>query len=124
MTMIKIFLIISTLFYNLAVAAPSLSADSILRLNPLPSIAEFSINGGEWKACIITPTTRIPRCDISSIVIPGTYTLLMRYTYKGGCDSSGLGPCWAEGYSESDPFLYVWKGVPVQKPTGIKIGIQ
>lgn len=121
--MIKKLICTLILLISTIATAATLSTDPVLKLVPPPTTVEYNINGGEWLACVITPTTKTPKCDISNIVIPGIYTLLVRFNYTSGCAPGGLGPCWAEGSRESEPFLYDWKGVPVPKPTGIKVGI-
>lgn len=118
-----IFIMLSGLVY--AGNSPILSADAIPKTEPVPAVAEYNVNGGPWITCAITgTTTKVPKCDLSNITVPGTYKLLLRYTWKAECAAGGAGPCWGQGDELSDPFTYKWLGVPALKPKGLKIVTQ
>ena len=95
-------------------AAPTLYADPHSATGPQPAAAEWSSDGTAWKPCAIT--AREPACDLASIGAAGSYTLRMRYVYTAGC----LGEvCWSAGAASSDPFAFVWQGVPASRPSGL-----
>jgi hypothetical protein len=117
----KHYLLLASLFASQAFAAPTMSADPVPVTGVQPASAEWQIQGAAaWLPCSLTGSPKEMACDLASIVTPGTYQLVARFNYVAGCNATGT--CWAAGAAVSAPFAYSWIGVPVLKPTVLRIG--
>lgn len=103
-----------------------LSIGQTLKAAPLtpegeqPVTAVFTVNGGDNVSCTLTGTPKVMSCSLTSITVPGKYTLVAKYVYEAGCNEL-TGTCWAAGEVPSAPFTYSWIGVPAQKPIGVRV---
>jgi hypothetical protein len=102
-----------------AMASPFLYADPYPSTSVQPDSASLTVNGGSPVACILeTVTAGIrPKCDLSSITTPGTYTLVMTVT-KSASITSGTNTATntAGSSASSAPFSYRLITAPVAGP--------
>ena len=98
--------LILALFSLPVTAAPFLEATPYPASGPQPDAASFTVNGGAPVACQLVASAAgiTPRCDLASITTPGTYTLVMTVTAKGGV--SGGNTFTQAGSASSTPFSY------------------
>jgi hypothetical protein len=97
-----------------AIAAPTLSAD-FYATNAIDSV-ECSVNGSRIISGTIDKTDAtkwIPKCDLVSINVTGTYTLVMTVKKAAGCIGNS---CFAGGVASSVPFTYNWTSANVPTP--------
>ena len=89
-----------------ALAAPFLQGDPYPANGPQPDAVSFTVNGGAPVACqlVAVPTGIQPKCDLASITTPGTYTLVMTASAKGGVSGGNI--YTLPGSASSSPFSY------------------
>lgn len=104
-----------------AMAAPTLTADPYPTTVTQPDTASFTVNGGAPIACTlpVSAAGKTPTCDLASITVPGTYTLVMTVTKAAGCNAAG--ECWPEGSASSAPFSYKWLASGASAPAALRV---
>lgn len=103
----KKLLLIFLLLPLTVLAAPFLQGDAYPANGPQPDAVSFTVNGGAAVACQLVAVANgiQPKCDLASISTPGTYTLVMTVSAKGGV--SGGNQYTLPGSASSSPFSYV-----------------
>lgn len=115
-------ILIACLACGSATAAPTLTADPYPTTVVQPDSASFTVNGGAPIACTlpVSAAGKTPTCDLASITVPGTYTLVMKVTKAAGCNAEG-NECWPEGSASSAPFVYKWRASGASAPAGLRV---
>ena len=108
--LLSIFLLAGT-----AHAAPTLTADPYPATGVQPSAVVSSVNGATPVACTLRTVSGglQPTCDLASITVPGTYTLVVTVSTVAGCTGNA---CRGAGSASSAPFGYQWLGSVVPTP--------
>jgi hypothetical protein len=96
-------------------AAPTLTADPYPSTGTQPSAAVVTVNGGTPQPCTLRTVAGglQPTCDLASITVPGTYTLVLTVSTVAGCTGNA---CTGAGSASSAPFSYQWLGSVVPIP--------
>jgi hypothetical protein len=73
-----------------------------------PTAASITANGGAPIACTVVKDAAgaaTPTCDLSSLAVPGTYTLILSVSNVADCvvDTTGATTCYTGGVSASQP---------------------
>lgn len=103
-----------------AIAAPFLLADPYPATGVQPDAASLTVNGGAPITCqLVTVAAGLqPKCDLVSIVNPGTYTLVMTVSKSGGITNTTGGATNTTGSTaSSSPFVYRLQTQAVAGPT-------
>lgn len=101
-------------------AGPTLSADPLPATGVQPSTAAITVNGTAGPACTLPKAadgSMQARCDLTSLAVPGTYSIVMTYTYVAGCvNAANAATCQQGGVASSSPFALQLRAAPAAGP--------
>lgn len=106
----------------LLACSAALAGPHTLTANPyatVPAAVVFTVNGGPPIACALPAVTGgwQPTCSLTSITLPGTYTLVMTVTTNTNCiNTLDAADCTGAGSASSAPFTYTWRDAVVPTP--------
>lgn len=108
------------LFSSSVISAPTLSAESMPATGPQPSSVAITVNGSLGPPCALPKAADgsvQATCDLATLSVPGTYTIVMTYTYVAGCvNSANAATCQAGGTASSAPFVLTRSAPPAAGP--------
>lgn len=103
-----------------AYAAPTLNAQPVPNTAPQPSTAAITVNGAAGPACtlpVAADGSMTLTCDLVSLAVPGTYTIVATYTYVAGCvNAANAATCSTGGVASSAPFVLTRAAFPATGP--------
>jgi hypothetical protein len=101
-------------------AAPTLTAQSMPATGPQPASMAITINGAAGPACTLPKAADgsvQATCDLASLAVPGTYTIVATYTYVAGCvNTANAATCQTGGVASSTPFAFTRLASPATGP--------
>jgi hypothetical protein len=116
----KKLLLILAMVASSAYPAPTLNADALPATGPQPSTATITVNGGAGPVCSLPKAADGSvqlTCDLATLAVPGTYTIVATYTYVAGCvNSADAATCQNGGVASSAPFALTRVASPVAGP--------
>jgi hypothetical protein len=108
------------LLSSFAYAAPTLNAQPVPNTAPQPSTAAITVNGAAGPTCtlpVATDGSMTLTCDLASLTVPGTYTIVATYTYVAGCvNAANAATCSTGGVASSAPFVLTRAAFPATGP--------
>lgn len=102
-------------------AQPTLTAAPYPTTATQPTAANLTVNGANPITCTLAAGSAgavIPTCNLASITVPGTYTLVLNVSTQAGClpPVANGATCTGGGAASSAPFSYRWNGSAVATP--------
>jgi hypothetical protein len=103
-----------------AFAGPTLTAQAMPVSGPQPASMAITVNGSAGPACTLPKAADGSvqgTCDLASLAVPGTYTIVATYTYVAGCvNTANAATCQAGGLASSTPFALTRIASPAVGP--------
>jgi hypothetical protein len=103
-----------------AICSPTLTSGPYPTTVTQPATASVTVNGQPGPSCTMVKGADgavTPTCDLSSLPVPGTYTLILTVSHPGGCTSpTSPSTCAAAGSASSPPFSLTRSAGAVSAP--------